>query len=78
LEKFIIPVDYSKVYVSIFIATIGISLGCILEIFEFISDSNSKPNEQRNQHGPVDTDFDLISNVIGSAIAGVASYFLIL
>ena len=72
------PVNYSKVYICIFIATIGISLGCIFEILEFILDSNSKPNEQRNQHGPIDTDFDLISNVIGSVIAGVASIFLIL
>jgi hypothetical protein len=72
------PVNYSKVYICIFTATIGISLGCILEIFEFIMDSNSKPNKQRNQHDLADTDFDLISNVIGSVIAGVTSFFLIL
>ena len=59
-----------KFYISIFVASIGISLGCIYEIYEFISDSIIKSN---NQHGLKDTNFDLISDVIGSIIAGIAS-----
>lgn len=62
---------YPKLYGSIFVVTIGISLGCIFEIYEFIADSNSKSN---NQHGLADTNFDLISDVIGAIMAGIVSY----
>ena len=54
-------------------ATIGISLGCIFEIYEFILDSNANSN---NQHGLTGTNFDLISDVIGSIIAGIASILI--
>ena len=60
----------SKSYVAIFVTTIGISLGCIFEIYEFISDSTINSH---NQHGLKDTNFDLISNIIGSTIAGIIS-----
>jgi len=66
----VIPTIYPKFYVSIFVATIGISLGCIFEIYEFILYSTINSN---NQHGLKDTNFDLISDVIGSVIAGIAS-----
>lgn len=62
-----------KFYISIFVASIGISLGCIYEIYEFISDSTIKSN---NQHGLKDTNFDLISDVIGSIIAGIVSMLI--
>lgn len=65
---------YPKIYGSIFAASIGISLGCIFEIYEFISDSTTK---SYNQHGLTDTNFDLISDVIGSTIAGVISYLIV-
>jgi hypothetical protein len=64
-----------KFYISIFIAILGISLGCIFEIYEFITDSTRKI---KNQHGLVDTDFDLISDVIGSVSAGILSIFILL
>lgn len=70
LDKFTIHSIHSKFYVSVFVATIGISLGCILEICEFILDATSNSN---NQHGLRDTNFDLISNIIGSMIAGVVA-----
>ncbi len=70
LDKIIIHTIYSKLYVSIFVATIGISLGCIFEIYEFILDLNTNSN---NQHGLIDTNFDLISNIIGAIIAGIVS-----
>lgn len=70
LDKITIHTIYPKFYVSIFIITLGISLGCIYEIYEFILDSTTKLN---NQHGLKDTNFDLISDVIGSIIAGIVS-----
>ena len=56
-------------------ATIGISLGCIYEIYEFILDSTTN---SFNQHGLKDTNFDLISDVIGSLIAGIVSMLIFL
>ena len=73
LDKITIHVIFPKLYVSIFVATIGISLGCIFEIYEFILDSNTNSN---NQHGLTDTNFDLISDVIGSIIAGITSVLI--
>ena len=70
LSKNTMHTIYPKLYMSIFVATIGISLGCIFEIYEFILDS---ANNSKNQHGLKDTNFDLISDVIGSTIAGIVS-----
>ena len=70
LDKITVPTIYSKFYVSIFVVNIGISLGCIFEIYEFILDSTTN---SYNQHGLKDTNFDLISDVIGSIIAGIVS-----
>ena len=70
LDKVTMLTIYPHFYVSIFVASIGISLGCIYEIYEFILDSTTKSN---NQHGLKDTNFDLISDVIGSTIAGIVS-----
>lgn len=73
LDKITVHTVYPKLYVSIFVATIGISLGCIFEIYEFILDSTTNSN---NQHGLTDTNFDLISDVIGAIIAGIVSIFI--
>ena len=73
LDKITIPTIYSKFYISIFVTTIGISLGCIFEIYEFILDSTTNSN---NQHGLTDTNYDLISDVIGSIAAGIASILI--
>ncbi len=75
LDKIIKPDIDSKVYTSVFVISIGISLGCILEIVEFIMDIKKKTN-QKNQHGLIDTDTDMISNVIGSIAAGIASIYI--
>ena len=74
ISKIIMPNNSSKIYISIFVAAIGISLGVFLEILEFILDISRKKN---NQKGLKDTNFDLISNVIGSTLAGVFSLFII-
>lgn len=72
LEKVTVHTVSSRVYASLFVTALGISFGCLYEIYEFILDSTSKKNNN-NQHGLTDTDFDLISDVIGSAIAGIIS-----
>ncbi len=67
------PVNYSKLYVSLFVITLGISLGVLFEIIEFIQDTFLKTG---NQHGLKDTNFDLISDVIGATIAGMICTFI--
>ncbi len=75
LHKLAMPIVSSKLYIGVFVAAIGISLGCIFEIYEFISDSITTSN---NQHGLKDTNFDMISNIIGSSIAGIVSIWIFL
>lgn len=74
ISKIIMPIDSSKIYISIFVLTLGISLGVFLEILEFILDICRKTN---NQKGLRDTNFDLISNIIGSTLAGLFSFFIV-
>lgn len=53
---------------AVFVATIGIASGVVFEIVEFLHDLRNKTDMQR---GLIDTDFDLIFDVIGSAAAAV-------
>ena len=73
LHKLAMPIVSSKFYIGVFVAAIGISIGCIFEIYEFIADSITTSN---NQHGLKDTNFDMISNIIGSSIAGIVSIWI--
>lgn len=50
---------------------LGISIGTLFEIIEFIHDCISK--KTMSQHGLKDTDLDLIFDTIGSIIAGFVS-----
>ena len=68
LEKIASEKVYSKIYVFIIISAIGISLGSILEIYEFTLDSIK---HSKNQKGQTDTNFDIISNIIGSIVAAI-------
>jgi hypothetical protein len=54
---------------AIIIASMGITLGVFVEIIEFALDSR-KHIDIKLQKGLRDTNFDLISDVIGSALAG--------
>lgn len=73
LDKFTPHITYSKFYVSIFVITIGISLGCIFELGEFALDSITG---SKHQHGLLDTNSDLLANLIGAIIAGIFSSYI--
>jgi hypothetical protein len=69
------PIQSPDSYIPLLVASIGISIGAIFEIGEFLHDSLSKKDKRsKHQHGLTDTDFDLISDVIGSVAAGVLSF----
>ena len=50
-------------------------MGVVFEIIEFTHDSLLKTKKQK---GLIDTDFDLISDVIGAIIAGVFAFYVLL
>ncbi|MTI49581.1 hypothetical protein [Sporosalibacterium faouarense] len=58
----------SKILTFIFVISIGITIGVFLEILEFGLDSIFNAH---NQHGLLDTDLDMLSNILGSSVAGV-------
>lgn len=75
LNHMVAPFGTSQFYTSLFVVTLGISIGTLFEILEFIHDSFSK--KIACQHGLTDTNFDMIFNFFGAIIAGlVTPYFL--
>lgn len=54
----------------VFIVLLGISLGAIFEIIEFVTDNTIHPKIP-NQPNLIDTDLDMIADVIGSKIAAL-------
>lgn len=71
LNNAVIPFYSNRFYVSLFVITLGISIGALFEILEFIHDSVSK--KAACQHGLADTNFDMIFNMLGALIAGVVA-----
>jgi len=58
----------------VFVAAIGMAAGSLNEIIEFAADTLMKP-QFLNQPSLQDTDVDLISNTIGSVLAGIHSMY---
>lgn len=58
----------------IFVVAIGISVGNLYEVMEFVADTLMKP-QILNQPSLQDTDLDLISNTIGAVLAGIHSMY---
>jgi hypothetical protein len=56
----------------VLVAAIGMAAGSLNEIIEFLADTALKP-QILNQPSLEDTDLDLISNTIGSVLAGIHS-----
>ena len=70
LNSAVLPFPNNDFYMSFFVVTLGISIGTLFEILEFIHDIASK--KPRCQHGLMDTDYDMLFNLLGSIIAGFA------
>jgi len=75
ITNIINPTVSSKLYSALFVISLGISSGVFFEILEFSQDSTANTNHQK---GLKDTNLDLIYNIIGSLIAGVFAYFLLI
>ncbi|CQR72437.1 hypothetical protein SOV_13970 [Sporomusa ovata DSM 2662] len=57
-------------FTFIFILTLGLSMGAIYEVGEFLGDSIAKPS-MPSQPNLLDTDLDLIADIMGSLLAAV-------
>ena len=62
----------SKTFRALFVLLLGIALGSVHEILEFIADIRHNTQMQK---GLKDTNFDIIFNMIGSISAAAAAYF---
>lgn len=60
-----------RIYETLFVFVLGIALGTLFEICEFIIDQNTPVKTQRDLK---DTDVDLICDVIGSLVAAIVVY----
>ena len=65
----------SRAFRAFYILLLGVFYGMLCEIIEFISDLN---NKEKMQRGLRDTDFDMVSDLIGSLSAAFFSYFIFL
>lgn len=65
----------SVLFRAVFVAALGIAMSLIYEVMEFFHDAKSKEKMQR---GLRDTDFDMLSNIIGGIAAAVFAAFTFL
>lgn len=75
IDKILLPEVTPKVYAAIFVLVLGMAIGAVFEIIEFVLDKIKHTKMQKNLK---DTDLDMIFNMIGSAFSAVVSYFFIL
>ncbi len=73
IEKLIVQINYPIILRTILIASLGIALGVLFEILEFLLDVIFRTYHQK---GLVDTNMDLIWNIGGSIIAAFSSIYV--
>ena len=70
----------SRAFHAAYVLLLGISFGAVFEIVEFITDAkqsiDQKQDGEKMQRGLRDTNFDLLSDIIGSVGASVIAYFI--
>ena len=74
LIKNVFETGGSKAFQSLFVFTVGMTVGGAFELVEAAIDAKSGAGAQR---GLKDTNTDMIGNLIGSLLAGVFAYFLL-
>lgn len=65
----------SRIFHAVYISVLGIALGAVYEIIEFVIDIKKNINLQR---GLKDTNMDTVFNIIGAFSAAALAYFAIL
>jgi len=72
--KTIHPISEPQSYTRLFIIALGIGLGAIFELIEFLVDLIFKSKSQPNL---IDTDIDLVADLIGAIVAAFTYNFFI-
>ncbi len=76
IAKKIMEIPYNlKVNIFLHVTLLGVSIGTIFELIEFLGDITTKPTIP-NQHGLLDTDLDMAANLIGALIAAFHASFI--
>lgn len=77
IDNTIKPPAVPKAYLFIFVTALGIALGSVFEVYEYLHDkvTQHKPRLP-TQHGLKDTDTDMLFNIVGAALAGLVALFL--
>lgn len=71
----------SRAFQGLFVVTLGMAIGAAFELVEAAIDVKKRQKGQPGpdaQRGLADTDFDLVGNCIGSLVAGVFAFFVLL
>lgn len=71
----VMEVGGSKIFLALSVFLIGNTLGALFELIEAGHDAR---NKIKSQKGLRDTDMDMLSNLIGSVLAGVFAYVRLL
>lgn len=71
----LVEVGGSKTFLALCVFLIGNTLGALFELIEAHHDTK---NKVKSQKGLKDTDMDMLSNLIGSVLAGAFAYFQLL
>jgi hypothetical protein len=71
--KSMLLANTSGIYKFIITFSFGITLGAFVELIEFIADIFTK---QQNQKGLMDTNFDILFNIMGAFLAGILIIFI--
>lgn len=64
----------SRLFQAFYIMLLGLSIGAVYEIVEFAIDAKHR---HKLQHGLKDTDFDLVSDLMGSIAAAALAFFVL-
>ncbi len=72
--KTLLPISEPKLYTTLFVAFLGVTLGAIFELLEFTIDLIFK---SKSQPGLKDTDVDLVSDLVGAILASLTFAFFI-
>lgn len=82
---FYIDTGSSKLFRALFIVLTGNTLGIIFELIEMRHDKKTSQkrqeklkNTEKSQKGLMDTDMDILFNLLGSILAGIFAYFWLL
>jgi len=76
ITKNILEIPFnSKTNIFLHVSLLGVTFGTLFELIEYIGDITLKPSIP-NQNGLIDTDLDMVANLIGALVAAYQASFI--